>query len=111
MPEKIDYDSMNYEWISERYSNFMYIDRISVMQKFQNKKLGTALYDDLIQCSKEENYDMILCEVNIYPPNPGSIRFHKRFDFEECGSQFKEAGTLESYDHSVEVQFLQKKLK
>ncbi|GIS56098.1 MAG: acetyltransferase [Candidatus Neomarinimicrobiota bacterium] len=83
LPEKIDYDSMNYEWISERYSNFMYIDRISVMQKFQNKQLGTALYDDLIQCSKEENYDMILCEVNIYPPNPGSIRFHKRFDFIE----------------------------
>ena len=35
---------------------------------------------------------MILCEVNIYPPNPGSIRFHKRFDFIECGSQFTEGG-------------------
>ena len=42
------------------------------------------------------------------PPNPGSIRFHKKFDFEECGSQFTEAGTLESYDYSVEVQFLKR---
>jgi len=52
-----------------------------------------------------------LCEVNIMPPNPGSIRFHKRFDFEECGSQFTEAGIVESYDYSVEVQFLKRDLK
>ena len=70
----------------------MYIDRISVIQEFQNKQLGTALYNDLIKSSKEENYDIILCEVNIYPPNPKSIRFHKRFDFIECGSQFTEGG-------------------
>ena len=92
LPENIDYDSMNYAWISERYKNFMYIDRISIIKEFQSKKLGTALYNDLIKCSKEENYDIILCEVNIYPPNPGSITFHKRFDFIECGSQFTEAG-------------------
>jgi predicted GNAT superfamily acetyltransferase len=58
-----------------------------------------------------EGYNSVLCEVNIMPPNPGSIRFHKRFDFEECGSQFTEAGIVESYDYSVEVQFLKRDLK
>ena len=111
LPENKEYDSTNYEWVSKRFSNFVYIDRISVLPKFQNEKIGSALYTDLIFYSALEGYDSILCEVNILPPNPGSIRFHKRFDFEECGSQFKEAGTLESYDHSVEVQFLQKKIK
>ena len=111
LPENKEYDSTNYEWISKRFSNFIYVDRISVLPKFQNEKIGSALYTDLIIHSASESYDCILCEVNILPPNPGSIRFHKRFDFEECGSQFKEAGTLESYDHSVEVQFLHKKLK
>ena len=111
LPENQDYDSINYQWVSKRYSNFIYIDRISVLPKFQNEKIGSALYTDLINFSTLEGYNDILCEVNIKPANPGSIRFHKRFDFEECGSQFKEAGTLESYDHSVEVQFLQKKLK
>ncbi len=43
LPENIEYDSMNYIWISERYKNFMYIDRISIIKKFQSKKLGTAL--------------------------------------------------------------------
>ena len=111
LPESQEYDSLNYQWVSKRFSNFVYIDRISVLPKFQNEKIGSALYTDLIYFSAIEEYNSILCEVNIMPPNPGSIRFHKRFDFEECGSQFKEAGTLESYDHSVEVQFLQKKLK
>ena len=106
LPENQDYDSINYQWVSKRYSNFIYIDRISVLPKFQNEKIGSALYTDLIYFSAVEDYNDILCEVNIKPANPGSIRFHKRFDFEECGSQFTEAGKLESYKHSVEVQFL-----
>ena len=111
LPDGKEYDSPNYQWVSKRYSNFVYIDRISVLPKFQNEKIGSALYTDLIYFSLLEGYDSILCEVNIMPPNPGSIRFHKRFDFEECGSQFTEGGTLESYDYSVEVQFLKRDLK
>ena len=111
LPESQEYDSLNYQWVSKRFSNFVYIDRISVLPKFQNEKIGSALYTDLIYFSAIEGYNLILCEVNIMPPNPGSIRFHKRFDFEECGSQFTEAGQLESYKYSVEVQFLYRKLK
>ena len=115
LPENNDpnlfYDSPNYQWVSERYSNFIYIDRISVLPKFQNEKIGSALYTDLIYFSALNGYNDILCEVNIQPPNPGSIRFHKRFDFEECGSQLTEAGKLESYDYKVEVQFLRRSIK
>ena len=111
LPENKEYDSLNYQWVSKRYLNFVYIDRISVLPKFQNENIGSALYTDLICFSALEGYDTILCEVNIMPPNPGSIRFHKRFDFKECGSQFTEGGTLKSYDYSVEVQFLKRELK
>ena len=102
LPEDVDYGSLNYKWVSERYSNFIYIDRISVIEKFQNVNIGTALYTDLGYFSIEKGYDNILCEVNIMPPNPGSIRFHKKFDFVECGSQFTEGRTKE-------VQFFYKK--
>ena len=111
LPENRDYDSPNYQWVSKRFKNFMYIDRISVFPKFQNEKIGSALYTDLIYYSSLEGYDNILCEVNIKPANLGSIRFHKRFDFKECGSQFIETGQVESYKYSVEVQFLCRKLK
>ena len=111
LPENRDYDSPNYQWVSKRFKNFMYIDRISVFPKFQNEKIGSALYTDLIYYSSLEGYDNILCEVNIKPANLGSIRFHKRFDFKECGSQFIETGQVESYKYSVEVQFLCRNLK
>ena len=31
LPEDVDYGSLNYKWVSERYSNFIYIDRISAV--------------------------------------------------------------------------------
>ena len=111
LPQYKNYDSLNYQWVSKRFSNFVYIDRISILPEFQNEKIGSALYTDLIYFSAIEGYDTIVCEVNVMPPNPGSIRFHKKFDFEECGSQFTKGGTLENYDYSVEVQFLKKDLK
>ena len=43
LPENIEYDSMNYVWISERYKNFMYIDRISIVKEFQSKNMTWAI--------------------------------------------------------------------
>ena len=54
LPESKEYDSPNYQWVSKRYSNFVYIDRISVLPKFQNEKIGSALYTDLIYFSALE---------------------------------------------------------
>ena len=51
LPENKEYDSPNYQWVSKRFSNFVYIDRISVLPKFQNEKIGSALYTDLIYFS------------------------------------------------------------
>ena len=61
LPENKEYDSPNYQWVSKRYSNFVYIDRISVLPKFQNEKIGSALYTDLIYFSAFEGYDSIIC--------------------------------------------------
>ena len=32
--------------------------------------------------------DMLICEVNLEPPNPGSLRFHKSLGFEEAGERW-----------------------
>ena len=42
LPESQEYDSLNYQWVSKRFSNFVYIDRISVLPKFQNEKIGSG---------------------------------------------------------------------
>ena len=42
-----------------------------------------------------EWYDTIGCEVNRLPPNPGSLRFHKRLGFFEVGGQVFVTGEKE----------------
>ncbi len=84
-----NYESENYRYFSSKYKSFDYVDRIVVGDQFQGIGVGKALYQYLIDNSKEER---ITCEVNIEPPNPGSIQFHKSMDFIEVAQQNTEAG-------------------
>ncbi|MCV0424496.1 MAG: GNAT family N-acetyltransferase [Roseibium sp.] len=79
-----DYQSRNYLWLSERLSNFAYTDRICVDETQRGKKIGDALYAELFKHLSETGRCFV-CEVNERPPNPGSLRFHKRLGFEEVG--------------------------
>lgn len=35
---------------------------------------------------------VLACEVNLDPPNPRSLEFHRRFGFEQVGMQKTEGG-------------------
>ena len=41
----VDYSSPNYAWFNDNYTNFLYVDRISVCEKYRNKKIGSLLYE------------------------------------------------------------------
>ncbi|WP_305987279.1 GNAT family N-acetyltransferase [Roseibium sp. MMSF_3544] len=79
------YDSPNYLWLSERLSNFAYTDRICVDETKRGLKIGDALYAELFRHFAGTGRCFV-CEVNERPPNPGSLRFHKRLGFEEIGT-------------------------
>ncbi len=83
------YDSENYLYFSKNYNSFDYVDRIVVGDNFRGNGIGKALYKFLIEHSQEER---ITCEVNLDPPNPGSILFHKKMGFVEVGQQHSEGG-------------------
>lgn len=83
------YDSENYEYYTNHYSSFDYVDRIVIGEKFRGKGLGSKLYNHLFDVSEEER---ITCEVNIKPPNPKSIQFHQMLGFEEVEQQYSEGG-------------------
>lgn len=87
-PEQ-SYESENYRFFSETFESFDYVDRIVVGDKFQGKGIGKTLYKYLINNSGEQR---ITCEVNLKPPNPGSILFHEKMGFKEVGQQFSEGG-------------------
>jgi len=79
-----NYGSLNYAWFNENYDQFIYVDRIAVLESCRNEGVGSILYEMVLSFS-EENAVPIAAEVNLEPPNPGSMRFHQRFGFEEVG--------------------------
>jgi predicted GNAT superfamily acetyltransferase len=92
MEEGQPYDSLNYAWISERYDSFYYIDRIAVAEEYQRQGLGIALYEDSQSFALQKKKPVMICEVNIKPPNSGSILFHKKYGFYSVGEQDTEGG-------------------
>ena len=82
----LNYQSNNYVWFNKKYNSHIYIDRIIVEKKYQNRGVGSAIYNDLILFSKNITR-RITCEVNVKPRNHRSILFHKKFKFFEVGRE------------------------
>ncbi len=85
------YGSPNFNWFRERYTRFVYIDRIVVAASVRRGGIGRALYTDL-ERRAAASAPLLACEVNIDPPNPGSMAFHERFGFAEVGRQYTDGG-------------------
>ena len=81
------YNSVNYKWFEKKYSSFVYIDRIVISFDYQNMGLGSLFYDNL-QNGFKDKYDFLACEVNLIPRNDISMKFHKKYGFDEVGQQY-----------------------
>ena len=90
-----DYRSLNYRWFSERYASFVYIDRIVVGPQFNGLGIGRALYADVERAARGVA-PILTCEVNLEPPNPGSVAFHGKLGFAEVGQLVADEGKLVS---------------
>jgi predicted GNAT superfamily acetyltransferase len=88
-----DYGSLNYAWFNTKYDEFIYVDRIAVSTGYRDRGIGSLLYKEVVSYSNQHSIP-IAAEVNLNPPNTGSMRFHERFQFEEIG-------ILEHEDKSV----------
>lgn len=82
-----EYDSINYSWFASHYDKFIYIDRVVVSIKMQGKGFGRSLYQSVFNHAKETDVSYVAAEIDINPPNPGSLIFHEKFGFEEVGKQ------------------------
>ena len=79
------YDSPNYLWFRERYPRFVYVDRVVVAAGARGHGLARLLYDDLFRCARVAGHDLVVCEVNVEPPNPVSDALHAALGFAEVG--------------------------
>lgn len=86
------YDSPNYRWFQERYSQFLYVDRVVVSGSRQSSGLGRTLYESVFAHATRTKVPVVACEYDVEPPNPRSERFHRRFGFVEVGRQVVAGG-------------------
>ena len=93
LPPGADYGSVNYRWFSDRYDDFVYLDRVAIAPEFQGHGLGRALYDEV---ERRADAPWFTLEVNLRPRNDGSLAFHDRLGFVEVGQQETNYGTLVS---------------
>jgi predicted GNAT superfamily acetyltransferase len=78
------YDSPNYRWFTDRYgAAFRYLDRVVVADRYRRRGLATAAYD-AIEAGAQERGRLVL-EVNVDPPNDGSLAFHRSRGYAEVG--------------------------
>ncbi|MCU1476801.1 MAG: family N-acetyltransferase [Subtercola sp.] len=89
-----DYQSENYRWFSARSNDFLYVDRIVVAERARDRGIGGVLYAAIFEEARAAGAAEVFCEVNLEPPNPGSLRFHGRLGFVEVGQQATKGGEV-----------------
>lgn len=93
-PGTMAYESANLRWLEQWGDNFIYVDRIAIAASGWGQGVGAALYAAVFEAYAGKT-PWITCEVNLRPPNPGSLRFHARLGFEEIGRRSYAEGTKE----------------
>jgi predicted GNAT superfamily acetyltransferase len=84
--EGAPYESPNYRWFSERYPEFVYIDRIVIARPFRRLGLGRVFYADVTSYA-EVRVPVLTCEVFLEPRDDVSVLFHGTYGFQEVGQQ------------------------
>lgn len=90
LPRGLEYGSLNYQYFMQRYQEFTYIDRLVVATPHRRQGLAQQLYQHFFGAVPSR---VIACEVNIDPPNPGSMALHEKLGFRQVGKQFTEGGS------------------
>jgi predicted GNAT superfamily acetyltransferase len=84
------YDSENYRWFSARWTDFYYLDRIVLADRFRRRGLGGRVYDEVEDRARA--HGRMALEVNLEPPNVASLAFHDRRGYVEVGTR-RDSGT------------------
>ena len=90
------YDNANFSWFSDRLNRFVYVDRIVLGDQARGLGLGKRLYDQLAEHAQCHGSLIMAAEIDQYPPNAGSMAFHKAYGFIEIGTRTLDSGKIVS---------------
>ena len=87
------YASVNYRWFCDNYDDFAYVDRIAVSEWARRQGVAESLYSAFAE--SQTGVALMTCEVNIRPPNEGSMLYHQRMGFRQVATQETGGGEKE----------------
>ncbi|MGI9265527.1 MAG: GNAT family N-acetyltransferase [Gammaproteobacteria bacterium] len=96
MTDDTEHDSGNFHWFAERLNRFIYVDRVVVSSECRGSGIGSALYDHIQLWAEETCLQSIVAEMNLDPPNVGSLNFHKKRGFVQTGTRVLEDAKIVS---------------
>ena len=95
-----DMEHKNFNEISQRLSDFLYIDRIAVDKNYRKRSIGSKLYDEVINFAEMNSISHLTAEINLLPSkNMPSFNFHEKFAFTELDT----VKYSEDYEVSLQV--------
>ncbi len=99
--ENAEYESANFQWFKSRYHRFVYVDRVVVAEHARGRGLARKFYAALFDRARAAGHIRIVCEINLDPPNLGSVAFHTALNFVEVGKAVLENGKTVSYQECM----------
>ncbi len=78
------YDGENFGWFTARFDDFCYLDRVVIHEGFRRRGLASKVYDLLEPGCRRPVFTL---EVNLDPPNHGSLAFHRARGYTEVGQR------------------------
>ena len=82
LDERAPVQGPNHAWFLARYPELLYIDRVVIAPAARGRGHARRMYEALVAVAAHRP---LCCEVNLAPPNPGSMAFHERLGFTACG--------------------------
>ena len=86
------FDNCNYRWFAERVEHFIYIDRVIVSPACQGQGVGRQFYAAVFDSARQSGITKVCAEMDLEPPNHGSLQFHRALGFTEIGTRSVESG-------------------
>lgn len=86
LSEDCGYASDYYRWFTDRYENFLYIDRVIVAPWARGRGIARRLYQEIERIAQERRM-AIVADVYSEPPNVPSLNLHRAMGYQEIGTQ------------------------
>jgi predicted GNAT superfamily acetyltransferase len=68
-----DFEHKNFNEISQRVSDFLYIDRIAVDKNYRKRSIGSRLYEEVVKFAEMNSISHLTAEINLLPAKNNPI--------------------------------------